>query len=69
MLNFYDYIAKYWDIQVPKDGDIPGSWFQEHNIPMVVRCCCCDMSMASPSALIDDSGFTYCGSCASVSED
>ena len=29
------------------EGDINGSWFVEHNIPMVVQCTCCDMCVVN----------------------
>ena len=47
---------------------IPGSWFVEHNIPMVVACTCCEMTMCVVSALIDDDGQCYCGSCSEFSD-
>ena len=67
MRNFADYIKQEMGIEMPK-GNVPGSWFYDNHIVMVVRCCCCDMTMASPSAWIDDEGYTYCSDCADVSE-
>ena len=60
--------AKIWikeemGIELPKDN-IPGSWFAENHLPMIVRCTCCDTSMVLPSARIDDDGEIYCPSCA-----
>ena len=60
--------AKIWikeemNIELPKDN-IPGSWFAENHLPMIVRCTCCDTSMVLPSARIDDDGEIYCPSCA-----
>ena len=54
-------------------GDVPekeisGAWFSKHSLPMVVRCACCEMTMALPSAYIDDDGYTFCSDCADVSE-
>ena len=67
MLSFTDYIKQEMDLEMPQ-GDVPGSWFYDNRIPMVVRCCCCDMTMASPSAWVDDEGYTYCADCADVEE-
>ena len=47
----------------------PGDWFSKHGYPMVVRCACCEMTMAIPSAWIDDEGYTYCSDCAGVNEE
>lgn len=64
MISFMDYV-KNEGISIP-DGNIPGDWFSKHGFPMVVRCSCCDMTMAIPSAWIDDDGYTYCSDCADV---
>ncbi len=50
-------------VEMPR-GNISGQWFAEHCLPMIVKCACCDTSMALPSALIDDDGTIYCPSCA-----
>ena len=65
MMSFKDYVSQHFNLTMP-EGTIPGSWFSENHIPMVVACCCCGMTMASPSAWIDDDGYTYCGECADV---
>lgn len=65
MKNFIDFIHDTYNLEVPKN-EISGTWFFENQIPMIVRCCCCEMSMASPSAWIDDDGYTYCGDCAGI---
>lgn len=57
------YIFEEMGVEMPKDN-IPGSWFAEHHLPMIVRCTCCDTSMALSSAMIDDDGTIYCPSCA-----
>jgi Zn finger protein HypA/HybF involved in hydrogenase expression len=47
-----------------KDGVINGSEFDKHDIPMVVRCTGCQMTMVVTSATIDDkTGETFCPSC------
>lgn len=68
MVSFRDYIKQRWNLQMP-EGEISGAWFSDNGIPMVVRCSCCDMTMASPSAWIDDEGYTYCGTCADIDEE
>ena len=68
MQSFKDYIKHHFDLEMPK-GSISGEWFSQNGIPMVVRCSCCDMTMASPSAWIDEDGYTYCETCADVEEE
>ena len=68
MISFREYVETHMNVKMP-EGCISGAWFSENGLPMVVRCSCCDMTMASPSAWIDDEGYTYCGDCADVSED
>lgn len=68
MKSFEDFIAEKWNLKMPK-GTISGLWFVENGIPMIVHCSCCEMTMASPSAWIDDEGYTYCASCAGVNEE
>ncbi len=67
MTSFSDYIKYNFDLEMPH-GEISGAWFSENRLPMVVRCSCCDMTMASPSAWIDDDGYTFCSGCAGVSD-
>ena len=59
--------AKQWikevlNIEMP-NGDIGGEWFAENDLPMIVKCTCCEMSMALPSALVNDAGETFCQNC------
>lgn len=68
MKSFEQFILDNYGIKMPK-GNISGAWFVENGFPMVVRCSCCDMTMASPSAWIDKDGDTYCGNCADVEEE
>ena len=65
MMSFKDYVYQHFNLTMP-EGSIPSAWFSENHIPMVVACCCCGMTMASPSAWIDDEGYTYCGECADI---
>ena len=67
MISFRQYVEAR-GIEIPK-GNIPGEWFSKHGYPMVVRCSCCEMTMAIPSAWIDDEGYTYCSDCGSVSDE
>lgn len=67
MKSFFDYVREQ-GIEIP-ERTISGEWFHEHGFPMIVRCCCCDMTMASPSAWIDKQGYTYCSDCAEVEEE
>lgn len=60
--------AKQWikeelNIEMP-NGDISGEWFTENNLPMIVKCTCCEMSMALPSAMINNEGEIFCPDCA-----
>ena len=57
------YIKEEMGIEFPK-GNISGSWFAEHGLPMIVSCTCCESTMALPSAMIDEDGRIYCSSCA-----
>ena len=68
MKSFADYIKEHRNLEMPS-GNIPGSWFVENSLPMIVHCTCCEMTMASPSAWIDDEGYIYCSDCAEVEEE
>ena len=68
MKSFEEYVAENLEVEMPH-GNIPGSWFVENGIPMVVRCTCCEMTMASPSAWVNDEGYTFCADCAGVNEE
>ena len=67
MKTFEEYVEKRFNIVMPK-GNVPGSWFMANSLPMVVKCACCEMSMASPSAWIDEDGYIYCNDCANSVE-
>ena len=68
MISFREYVETKMNIKMP-EGSIPGSWFSEFGLPMIVRCSCCEMTLAAPSAWIDEEGYTYCSDCADVSND
>ena len=67
MKSFKEYVESRGYEKMP-EGNIPAIWFKRNFLPMVVRCSCCDMTMASPSAWVDDKGYTYCGTCAEIEE-
>ena len=67
MVSFSDYIKNEMNLKLPK-GTISGAWFSRNCLPMVVACCCCGMTMASPSAWVDEEGNTYCADCADIKE-
>lgn len=48
--------------KLPK-GNLDAWWFIEHSLPMVVECKCCTMTMALPSAFIDEDNYAYCSDC------
>lgn len=48
------------------ENTIPATWFVERDLPMIVCCECCEMSMLLPSAWIDRQGYTYCRDCADI---
>lgn len=56
------YIWEEMGEEMPK-GEIPASWFAEQGLPMIVECTYCGMTMALPSALVDDDGNCYCHGC------
>lgn len=64
MKSFFEYVRDR-GIDIP-EGKISGEWFSKHGYPMVVRCVHCEMTMAIPSAWIDDEGYTYCADCAGI---
>ena len=68
MKSFKQFILDQYGIEMPK-GSISGEWFAKNHFPMVVSCRCCDMTMASPSAWIDDDGYVYCSTCADMGEE
>lgn len=62
MKSFFDWCAEQ-GIEVP-EHEINGSWFSEHGLPMIVQCTCCGMTMATPSAMLNDDGECFCAECA-----
>ena len=52
-------------IEVP-EGEVNGTWFTEHHLPMIVRCTDCGMTMVLFSAMINDEGLLYCENCAQI---
>ena len=62
MKSFAKWLKENYDAEMPK-GTVDAGWFYEHGLPMIVECKCCTMTMALPSALIDDEGNVYCSDC------
>ena len=54
MTTFRNYILANFGLEMP-GPQIPGSWFAENGLPMIVNCTCCGMTMSSPSAWISRS--------------
>jgi len=52
-------------IELPQ-GDIDAGWFEKHNLPMIVSCICCGMTMPIWVAYIDEDDLVYCADCAGV---
>lgn len=61
------YIFEEMGVEMPR-GEIPGAWFAEHALPMIVSCTNCGATMALPSAMINDDGACFCPNCANDSD-
>lgn len=55
------YLKEEMNIELPAIAN--EAWFAIHNLPMFVRCTCCNMIMALPAAKIEDDGTIYCSTC------
>lgn len=62
MKTFKQWLKDKYNEEMPK-GTVNAEWFFERGLPMIVECACCEMTMALPSALIDDNGKVYCSDC------
>lgn len=62
MRTFAQWLKVKRNIEMPK-GDVDAGWFFDNDLPMIVECACCQMTMALPNAYIDDEGYTYCSDC------
>ena len=58
-----DWILENRGIEIPA-GEVSAEWFIDNDLPMIVSCSCCETTMVLPSAMVDDDGYIYCGSCA-----
>lgn len=56
-------VEEYLNIKFPRPS-IPGQWFVDNDLPMIVECTCCGSTMSLPSAFVDYDGCIYCPSCA-----
>lgn len=63
MKSFPKWFKDTYNEEMPS-GEVNASWFDEHDLPLVVHCTCCEMTMCVASAYIDDDNYTYCSSCA-----
>lgn len=63
MKTFAEFVKEIRGVEMPQ-GEIPGSWFEENRLPMVLRCSCCENTMIAPSARIDEQGYVFCENCA-----
>ena len=64
MKTFKRYCKENLRISVPETDSIDGGWFAAHGLPLIVACSCCEMTMALPSAMIDEHGHCFCSNCA-----
>lgn len=62
MKSFTQWLKDNCNAEMPK-GTVNADWFYERGLPMVVSCACCEMTMALPSAFVDDEGHIYCSDC------
>ena len=49
--------------QIVLGDEIDGATFARLDLPMVVACTNCRMTMALPSALVDEDGTVWCSEC------
>lgn len=64
LTSVHNYLIQKMDIEMPHDT-IPGTWFRDNGLPMIVACTCCGMTMALPGGWVDyDTGEIYCSGCA-----
>ena len=63
MRTFEQWLKDERGIEMPK-GEVSARWFTANCLPMIVHCTCCQSTLALPSAMIDENGYTYCPSCA-----
>ena len=68
MTTFRNFILENFNLEMPYP-EVPGNWFSENGLPMIVSCTCCGMTMASPSAWLDEDGHCYCSGCAGAEDD
>lgn len=63
MKTMKEYLLETRNLEIPKE-EVSGEWFIKHDLPMVVSCKCCEMSMILFSASVDEDGYCYCSCCA-----
>ena len=67
MKTFYQWYKDVTGKDISKQKTFSGEWFAEQGLPMIVECTCCRMTMALPTAFIDDDSYIYCSTCANES--
>lgn len=55
-------------VEYPKTKTINASWFDGHQLPMIVHCTCCESTLALPFAYLDEDDYIYCRECAGIEE-
>lgn len=53
-------------VKHPKTETVNAQWFNDHGLPMIVHCTCCESTMVLPSAFIDENDYAFCQECAGV---
>jgi len=69
MITFRDWFEKNYPNEKYPTGNVDGQWFADHDIPMIVSCTCCEMTMLVTSALVDNENQVFCSDCGELGED
>ncbi len=69
MITFRNWFEKNYPNEKYPTGNVDGQWFADHDIPMIVSCTCCEMTMVVISALVDNEGQVFCSGCGELEED
>ena len=62
MRTAQQWIKEVLNIEMPS-GKISGEWFVKNDLPIIVKCTCCESTMILPNALVNDAGETFCQDC------
>lgn len=63
MKTFEKWFEDNYNEEMP-NGCLSYEWFEEHDLPMIVNCTCCEGTMLLPNAIVAEDGYLYCPSCA-----